>query len=411
MPATDDARSTPDTLLVSAEGQTWLVGDSVYLRPPAPADADLVQSWTFARFPISPDRIRARIDDGETGDDSGKGKQQLLIVRRSDERPVGSLLIYTSWFPHFHVDATVDPLFGQDAGRWKGEALALVMPMIIDEWQTPVVSVSLREDEEEAIRQLERIGARVCLRLPETFARDGVRTGSVTYELLNSSWIARLGDPAAVEQPRAGTGEARPVTPAQVPDADPPANAVRIGPRTYLRPIQKNDSGITAHWRLRETDTNWSMGRFAESPDAWWNEVKEQQKSTPHEWVRFAVCLRENDAVIGFVGIEDIDYRHRIGESESEIIDPSYRGSGYGSEAKHLLFDHAFNTLGLHMLTSWVFFSNTRSAAALRKQGYTDAGRVHWIIHRHGSFANMGIFYLRADDWRAMPRRPHGESA
>lgn len=221
MLATSDARIASNSLLVSSEGQTWLVGDEIYPRPPAPANADLVQSWTFAKFPISPDRIRDRIDDGERGDDSGRSKHQLLIVRRA-EWPVGSLLIHTAWFPHFHLGVTVDPLFGPGAGRWKGEALAMVMRLVVDEWQTPIVSVSIREDEQEAIERLERIGARRCLRLPEMFVHDGARTGSVMYELLGARWVDRLDDPADIEQPRAGTGEARPVTAPVLPDGDPP---------------------------------------------------------------------------------------------------------------------------------------------------------------------------------------------
>jgi RimJ/RimL family protein N-acetyltransferase len=128
------------------------------------------------------------------------------------------------------------------------------------------------------------------------------------------------------------------------------------------------------------------------------------QKDTPQNWVRFAVCLRENDEFIGAVGIDGIDYQNRYAESESEIIRPEYRGSGYGSEAKHLLFDYAFNTLGLHSLQSFVFFPNTRSAAALRKQGYREAGRENWLMAAEGGYQNFVTFDLLAEEWRAMPR-------
>lgn len=409
MPAITEARSDHPPLL-SAEGQSYLVGDEIYLRPPAPADADLVQSWKFTVFPVSPDRIRALIDDGKKGDDSARRRPQLLIVRRSDERPVGSMLLNTGWFPHHHIDITMDPLFGSNADRWKGEALALMMRHMVEEWQVPIVSVFLLADEGVAIERLQRIGARECMRFPEMFVRDGRRVDSIMYELLNRDWVERLGDPADRELPRAGTGEPRPVTAPIIPDGDPPANAVRIGPRVYLRPIQEEDGKASAFWSMRETDTNWSNGRFAVGQGQWWNEMKELQGETPQKWVRFAVCLRESDEVIGFVGIEGINYRHRFAESESELINPACRGGGYGSEAKHLLFDYAFNTLGLHMLQSWVLFDNTRSAAALRKQGYGEAGRAHWLTIREGTYANVVSFHLLADAWRAMPRRPLGDS-
>jgi RimJ/RimL family protein N-acetyltransferase len=108
--------------------------------------------------------------------------------------------------------------------------------------------------------------------------------------------------------------------------------------------------------------------------------------------------------MIGAVGIDGIDYQHRHAESESEFHRPDYRGGGYGTEAKHLMFDYAFNTLGLHSLQSWVMFANTRSAAALRKQGYTQVGREHWLTRKSGRFESFVTFELLADTWRAMPR-------
>ena len=410
MPAITDARGTQPSPLVTSEGQAFLVGDEVYLRPPAPADAEYAQSWKFTTFPISPDRIRAQIDDGETGDDGDRARIHLVIVRRRDDRPVGSLRIFHAWFPHFHLEAIVDPLYGADADRWKGEAVAMVMRLVIDEWQKPIVSISLLADETAAIERVRAIGARECTRFREMFSRHGRRVDGVIYELLDDAWVERLGDPAERELPRSGTGVPRPVTAPELPEGDPPANAVRIGPRVYLRPIQKDDGKATAHWSAREIDTNWSNGRGIVGGGAWQHEMDELQKATPQDWVRFTVCLRGSDEPIGFVGVSDINYQHRFGESESELINPAYRGSGYGSEAKHLLFDYAFNTLGLHVLQSWVLFENTRSAAALRKQGYHDAGRVHWTIHREGTFTSMCNFTLLADAWRAMPRRAEGET-
>ena len=43
-------------------------------------------------------------------------------------------------------------------------------------------------------------------------------------------------------------------------------------------------------------------------------------------------------------------------------------------------------------------------AAALRKQGYREAGRDHWIAFRDGRFVSFVAFDLLASEWRAMPR-------
>jgi RimJ/RimL family protein N-acetyltransferase len=70
-----------------------------------------------------------------------------------------------------------------------------------------------------------------------------------------------------------------------------------------------------------------------------------------------------------------------------------------------LLLEYAFERLGLHMVQSWVYFQNTRSAAALRKQGYREAGRINWLYPNKGTLDNFVLFDLLAEEWRAMPRK------
>jgi RimJ/RimL family protein N-acetyltransferase len=155
---------------------------------------------------------------------------------------------------------------------------------------------------------------------------------------------------------------------------------------------------------MRETDASWDNGREAFSLDGATRWMKDSQKTSPPETINLAVCLRDSDELIGLVGVLQVDYRNRSAESGSMIINPAYREAGYGSEAKHLLFDYVFNTVGLHALQSYVMFENTRSAAALRKQGYKEAGRKCWLTLRNGRFVNFVTFDLLADEWRAMPR-------
>ena len=52
-----------------------------------------------------------------------------------------------------------------------------------------------------------------------------------------------------------------------------------------------------------------------------------------------------------------------------------------------------------------MFFPNTRSAAALRKQGYREAGQINWLYSHQGGMDNMVVFDLLAEEWRAMPRK------
>jgi RimJ/RimL family protein N-acetyltransferase len=393
-----DAKPVPGT---GHEGQTFLVGEQVYLRPVEIEDAQYGMSWRNTIFPKSTDRIESWIKD-----DMKKEKRAAtyVILRKADDRPVGSIKT-ERWNHAVWVTPFSDRLLGDQGQRWVGEALSLVLPWMIDELHRVIAYVNDIAEDQQILRDaLLAIGARETIHFREKIRRGDTFIDAYGYEYVNKQWVATLGDPNDIELERTGTGQPRPVPPKVPVEGTPPKNAMRVGARVYLRPLQKADAETYSLWSRRETEPFWNNGRFVatrSNVEKWFESL---QKDTPQNWVRFAVCLRENDEFIGAVGIDGIDYQNRYAESESEIIRPEYRGSGYGSEAKHLLFDYAFNTLGLHSLQSFVFFPNTRSAAALRKQGYREAGRENWLMAAEGGYQNFVTFDLLAEEWRAMPR-------
>jgi RimJ/RimL family protein N-acetyltransferase len=409
MTTSAEIRSKTDPLLLDSTGQTYLVGEHVYLRSIVPADAEYASAWRDSGFPLAPERVRSWITDDLVG---GGGPAVIVIVEKATDRPVGSLAIDFNDFPHHELRAYVDPLAGERGLTWKGEALALAMRWLVDELQRPKAGTDIPAHETPVLEALEAIGVRTAARFRERLALPGGgRADALVLEYLNRNWLERLGDPYEETFPRTGTGAPRPVTPPVLPDGDPPANAIRIGPRVYLRPPQASDAQAFAHWSLREVDTNWDNGRWPAGREGLARWFRKQQEGAPPESIDLAVCLRDTDAFIGLVGVMDIDYRHGYAESASMMLDPSYREAGYGSEAKHLLFDYVFNTIGLHSLQSWVMFENPRSAAALRKQGYREVGRDHWISFRDGRFVSFVAFDLLAAEWRAMPRYDETDNA
>lgn len=381
-------------------GQTFLVGDEIYIRAVEPADSAYGQSWTHSILPRSTDRHETWIKD-----EMAKAKRQAtyIFLRKADDVAVGSITT-RRWDPVTHVSPWVDPLYGERGQAWLAEAMALAIPWLVDEQHRPLVKIDVAADQEQVVERLEAIGARQQVRYREMLQGWGGRTDLLVFEYLNQLWIDRLGDPREVPLERTGLGEPRPVPTPVTLDGDPPANAVRVGHRVYLRPLAKVDAAQIARWTRQETETFWDAGRWMYSTPGYAAFTEEQQKKDPQTSINFAVCLRANDELIGSVGVDGVDYVHRFAETGSLINRPEYRGGGYGSEAKHLLFDYAFDTLNLHALQSVVIFPNTRSAAALRKQGYREAGRLHWDFASFGTFENFICFDLLAADWRQMPR-------
>jgi len=383
------------------EGQTFLVGESIYLRGIEKIDATRAMSWRETRYPLSPDSTEKWIEEKLPKEEN---RLDLAIVRKDDDRVVGSVSIHMDGIHHW-LDARVDPLYGDRGQAWKGEALTVVTDWIVNERGQTGASLSIAETETITISAIEAFGMRQTARFREMYERDGKRVDRLVYQFLSPAWMANLGDPKDVPIERTGTGEPRPVPPPVVLEGDPPANAMMVGKRVYLRPEEPDDAMGVIEALRQETESFFEIGRHLESSVQLRKWIEEGQKPDWPTWIAFAVCLRETDERIGWVALFDIDYQQRTAETASRFNHTDYRGGGYGSEAKHLLLEFAFERLGLHMVESWVLFPNTRSAAALRKQGYREAGRVNWLYPFEGGLGNFVAFDLLAEEWRAMPRK------
>lgn len=81
--------------------------------------------------------------------------------------------------------------------------------------------------------------------------------------------------------------------------------------------------------------------------------TKEQQE----QWYRDEICNRnsrtrfwaaeENGELIGYGGLENIQWENSIGEM-SLLIDPAQRGKGYGTDFANEIITKAFDELNLH---------------------------------------------------------------
>jgi RimJ/RimL family protein N-acetyltransferase len=176
---------------------------------------------------------------------------------------------------------------------------------------------------------------------------------------------------------------------------------IMAGERVYLRPLETTDADALAAIDAAETDTFMWRSREPSSPlehEAW---ISEMYKEPPAASVWFGVCTREDDRLIGVVGVVDLDWLHRTGETASLLGPAEIRGKEYGTEAKHLLLEYCFDRLLLHVLKSEVNEPNMRSAAALGKQGYRPAGRRRWTDVKDGRYVDSLLFDVTRADWLA----------
>lgn len=382
--------------------QTFLVGENVYIRSFMPGDEKSATRWRQSIFPQSPEMVEKWIRE-ELPDEGKKNKSHYAIVRKVDDEIVGSFEVWHGNVGKY-MDPHVDPLFGEAGQQWLQEAVCLVADWMIEECHVPVVSFTIASHAITLITSALANGFVETARWRQMLQLNDQRFDKVNFCRFHPDWVSRVGDPMQTELPRTGTGEPRAIAASQLPTGDPARQAVIEGKRVYLRPEDRTDARLYVASTRREKETFIDIGRHLGSEASWEELLGSSAGEDFPDKIGFAVCLKESNDVIGSVGLVHLDYVHRTAETISYFHSVEHRGRGYGSEAKQLLLEYAFEHLGLHVVNSFVFFTNTRSAAALRKQGYKEAGRVCWLYPFEGGFGNMVTFDLLADEWRALPR-------
>ena len=378
--------------------QTYLAGPTLALRAVEDTDAASEPSWRQSWFPRALAVSAAKIEGDFTG-----GDPLLVAERRSDHVIVGSVSIWldTPW-------AFVSPF----AARWLDEIEAesviaemveLVLPFLVDEGGNIAALTEIPSGLPHVAAGLERIGARFCYRSREAMMYRGERRDWLAYTYFNKKTLAVFGEPAFTPEGPIERMVSKPAPKAWPRVETPPAGAVMVGERVYLRMFTPADGEVMREASL--TDTEFAHGpRFPRSAMAMNARFRKESENDLPTNLTFAIVLRENDALIGRNELDFLDMVHRSAETGSELFRPEHRGKGYGTEAKHLLLGYAFEVLNLHMVWSTVWEENPRSRAALLKQGYRPSGCTPWRGMHHGLPSGDWEFDLLASEWQAARR-------
>jgi RimJ/RimL family protein N-acetyltransferase len=401
--ASVDEDSPPAEFNRPGQGQSYLIGDTIYLRGAELGDAKCATAWRPRPFPISAEEAKKQLKKS-VPDESEKRVALLIACRRDDGLPVGSARVDESNPTITPISLHVDPTLGAAGAQVQAEMLAQLVAWLSGERYRPVVVLATDAGLKPVQSAAESLGMRPAVRLRDGIWRNGRHHDMIFYEYLNPVWIARLGDPGpgiAV----AGEPLATPKAPAPRRDHDAelslPPNALIGSQRLALRPMQVDDAEVIANLIRGEPDASFGHSRFPYSAIVladWFGEMAEKD---PAPDVEFAVVRRETGELIGETGLYSIDWIARTAESGYWLYRAADRGMGYGTEANLLLLEYAFDRLGLNMIWAWVKERNPRSQAAIRKQGYRDAGRFTWTGYGPDGFDNARMFDLLATEWRA----------
>jgi RimJ/RimL family protein N-acetyltransferase len=174
------------------------------------------------------------------------------------------------------------------------------------------------------------------------------------------------------------------------------------GKKVYLRPLNAaTDLALCQRWindpQTRPFIGSGSIPVSAEREKQFFEETEDRK--FPRNII-MGIVVKATGKMIGTMGLHDINWIDRSATTGALIGDKTNRSRGYGTEAKELLLEYAFNTLNLHRINSQALSYNDASRRYSEKCGYRLEGRLRQAIYKNGRYHDLIQLGLLKSDWQ-----------
>lgn len=159
--------------------------------------------------------------------------------------------------------------------------------------------------------------------------------------------------------------------------------------KAYLPRITKwiNDPEVTQYLAAY-------MPQYERNEEQWLERIAEH-KDTDQV---FALVTVSGEA-IGIMGLHHINLKDGTATTGALIGEKRFWGKGYGSEAKMLLLDYAFNALNLRKICSSALAYNGRSVRYSKKCGYEEEGIRKAQFFKNGAYHDEILLAVFREKW------------
>ena len=170
------------------------------------------------------------------------------------------------------------------------------------------------------------------------------------------------------------------------------------GKRIYMRPVELADAPVLQRYANDPTVRRTISNQFPQSLLAEEEWIKKLSKDNEKDVV-LAIVLHETDELIGVMGLHKINAKDRTAITGALLGKEEWRGKGYGTEAKMILLNHAFNELNLRKVCSMALAFNKASLRFNEKCGYQEEGRQKKQVFVNGDYHDLVFTAVFREDF------------
>lgn len=172
------------------------------------------------------------------------------------------------------------------------------------------------------------------------------------------------------------------------------------GNTIYLRLLEPEDYEMTHLWR-----DNYKMQKMTCGPVRFISKEMEknwaQSKSLNNiSEVYLAICLVENDKMIGWISINDVDYRNQKCKCDGIVIGDKQHQDGMAAfEAGKLMLKYVFDELNMNMVRGACLREHVFSRANMEAKFFVLEGIERDAIFKGGKFHDVFHYALSREEY------------
>ncbi len=183
-------------------------------------------------------------------------------------------------------------------------------------------------------------------------------------------------------------------------------NVFLSGKKTILRPVSMSDIPLFTRW-INDPETRVYLARtfpMTEMEEEDWVKKIGNLSKNPNDIVMM-IETKRNRRTIGVMGLHGIDWVNRHTLTGTIIGEKNLRGKGYATDAKMVMLQYAFETLGMHKIISHVDVRNKASLAYSKRCGYVVEGILKEQLFREGGWVDVATLACFYDNWKKASKK------
>lgn len=180
---------------------------------------------------------------------------------------------------------------------------------------------------------------------------------------------------------------------------------VMPGERIRLEPPRPECASTFIRWFADRVVTRYLVVRHP--PSLKQEEEWLEERASNRDCVFWTIARATDGALIGSLGLDKIDWRHRHADLGYLIGDRDQWGKGFITEAIRLATAYAFTELGLEKVMAGVVAPNEASRRALERNGYSQCALFRSDRYVDGRWQDLWVGEILRSEWDARREPAH----